>query len=83
MIHSNPPHEEALLQELQHELRRLESERARAVKKRDHVFAVVETGDDTGHSLNVALTNLKRIEDRIEQVRNLITTQQQRARDDP
>ncbi len=81
MTHFSQSNEQLLLRELQDELGRLTSERARAIKKRDRVFAVVETGDDTGHSLNMALIRVKRIDERIEQVKNLIAKQQQRVTD--
>ena len=81
MTQSSQPNEEELLHDLQQELSRLVSERARAVEKRDRVFAVVETGDDTGHSLNMALIDLSQIEERIEQVSNLTARQQQRVKE--
>ncbi len=72
MTSSNLSDDDQLLLDLRRELTRLESERVRAISHRDRVFSVVETGDDSGHSLTVALMDLKRIEDRIEQVKNLI-----------
>ena len=69
---------EALLSDLERELGRLEVERKRAVAKRDHVFSVVETGDDSGFALSLALNDLKAIEDRIDQVKNLVLQQRER-----
>lgn len=69
---------EALLSDLQRELGRLEVERTRAIAKRDHVFSVVETGDDSGFALSLALNDLKAIEDRIDQVKNLVLQQRER-----
>lgn len=69
---------EALLHDLQRELGRLEVERAQAISKRDHVFSVVEAGDDSGFALSLALNELKAIEDRIEQVKGLVFQQRKR-----
>ena len=69
---------EALLSDLQRELGRLEVERTRALAKRDHVCSVVETGDDSGFALSLALNDLKAIEDRIDQVKNLVLQQRER-----
>ena len=69
---------EALLSDLQRELGRLEVERTRAIAKRDHVFSVVEAGDDSGFALSLALNDLRAIEDRIDQVKNLALQQRDR-----
>jgi predicted phosphoribosyltransferase len=62
----------ALLAELERELARLSSDRAVAETKRDQILMVVEAGDDSGFSLSMALRELKQIENRMEQVQNLL-----------
>ena len=74
------PSDAQLLRDLERELGRLEIERARAMQKRDRVLSVVEAGDDSGFALSFALRDLKRIEERIEQVKGLTEKHQQRGR---
>ncbi len=78
MIDSRQPPDDQLLRDLQRELERLEMERSRAIQKRDRALSVVETGDDSGFALSLALRDLKRIEERIEQVKCLSEKHQQR-----
>ncbi len=79
MTESKRPADSELVADLQRELGRLEAERSRAIAKRDRDYAKVETGDDTGHLLVAALEKLKRIEQRIEQVKHLLAKEQERA----
>jgi hypothetical protein len=77
MIDSKHPADSEVAVELQRELRRLKSERTHAIAKRDQVYAYVETGDDTGHVLVIALEDLRRVEQRMEQVSHLLMKEQQ------
>jgi hypothetical protein len=79
MTDFHPAPDEQLLRDLQRELARLEAERARAIEKRDRALSTVETGDDSGFLLSIALKDLKRIEARIEQIQFLAEKQRQRG----
>lgn len=74
MTDAKQSNDAALLAELAQELARLESERQQAEKKRDEILMVVEAGDDSGFSLSMALRDVKHLENRIEQIQNLIQT---------
>jgi hypothetical protein len=64
--------DDQLLQDLRAELERREAEKARLLRKQDRALSVVETGEDSGFALSLALSDLKRIEERIEQLKNLL-----------
>jgi hypothetical protein len=64
--------DERLLLDLRRELERREAERARLLHKQEQTLSVVEAGDDSGFGLSLALSDLKRLDERIEQLRNLL-----------
>jgi hypothetical protein len=72
MKHSGQSTDDRLLLDLNRELERLEAEKAQLLRKRDQSLSVVEAGDDSGFALSLALSDLKRIDERIEQVKNLL-----------
>ena len=72
--------EDDLTVELQREIRRLEAERSAAIDKRDLAKLVVESGDDTGRLLITALTDVRQLDERIEQMRQLL--EKSRSRND-
>ncbi len=83
MTDATPTDEQAVLNELRQELTRLEAEHAKAIQKRDEVFSVVENGDDSGYALSMALNELRKIEKRMEQVRNLFEQKQKQQQSRP
>ena len=61
------------IREIQEELARLIAERQRLVERRDHLYhTVIEAGDDTGFALTKIMKQLKQIEQRIEQWKDLL-----------
>ena len=65
-------HEDFPIREIQNERRRLEEEKERLVPKRDRLFMTVESGDDSGFALTKVLKDLKKIEQRIGQLDDLL-----------
>ena len=59
--------------EIERELARLRTEQKRLVEKRNHLYhTVIEAGDDTGFALTRVLKQLKQVEQRLEQWRELL-----------
>ena len=78
MSHSERQTDRELAIELQRELRRLEAERTHAMAKRDRAKTIVESGDDSGHILITALADVRSLEQRIEQVSQVLADVQAR-----
>jgi hypothetical protein len=72
MNHPEQSRDDRLLMDLRRELERREAERARLLRKQERALSVVESGEDSGFALSLALSDLKRLDERIEQLRNLL-----------
>ena len=54
---------------LQAQLKSLESDRRRAIEKRDNAIPSIEAGDDTGFSLSLAVNSIRELDEQISEVR--------------
>ena len=70
MNNTNQTAESSNIGSLQQELDNLSQEHSLAIARRDRIFLAVQNGDDSGHSLMVAVEALKEVEQRMAQIRD-------------